>query len=301
MPEAPPVVPAESGSLVVRDYRFTWGARTYLMGIINVTPDSFSGDGLYPDLQAVRARARAFEDAGADLIDVGGESTRPGHEPVADDEEMRRVIPAVAAIREVTRLPLSVDTFKPAVARAALAAGADILNCVWGAVPGIVAAAAETGAPLILMHNRTQAVYAGDCVGEVIAWLESAAQDAIAAGIAPGRIILDPGIGFGKTADDNVRILCRLREFKDRLPYPLLLGISRKSFLGAITGLPVGERVFATAAAVTLCIAQGADIVRVHDVAPLRAVVDVADAVCRVGAAHAPPREGWPAPVPAPG
>ncbi len=276
--------------LQIGDHIFAWGTRTFLMGIINATPDSFSGDGIGRDASAAAEKALAFEQAGADLIDIGGESTRPGHQPVDDEEELRRVIPAVTSVRTAVDIPISIDTFKPVVAVEALAAGANIINCVWGAIPGIVELAARAGAPLIVMHNRVSADYDGDCVSEVIASLELASRYARDSGVRPEHIIADPGIGFGKTPDHNVEILSRLPEFAERLPYPLLLGVSRKSFIGKITGQPVEERLFGTAAAVALAIAGGADIVRVHDVAEMRDVVDVADAICRTGAARAPTR-----------
>ena len=253
------------------------------MGIINVTPDSFSGDGLSGDVSAAAARARAIAAAGCDIIDIGGESTRPGHVPVDEADETARVIPAVSAVRAAVDLPISIDTFKPSVAAAALEAGADIVNCVWGAMPGILEVAARAGAPLVVMHNRASSEYARDCVSEVIDSLERAASDAVRAGVT--RVIVDPGIGFGKTPDQNVDILGRLDEFVSRLPYPLLVGTSRKSFIGKITGLPVDRRTFGTAATVALAIAAGADIVRIHDVEELIGAVEVADAICRVGRA----------------
>lgn len=271
--------------LVIRGRTFAWGARTYLMGIVNVTPDSFSGDGLGGDTAAIVRQAHEFAEAGADIVDVGGESTRPGHEPVDEEEEAARVVPAIVAVRDAVDLPISIDTFKPAVARAALAAGADIVNCVWGAVPGIVEAAARACAPLVIMHNRATADDAGDCVREVLDSLAVSAREATAGGVPAHRLIVDPGIGFGKTADHNVEILGRLDEIVDELPFPLLVGTSRKSFIGKITGMPVDRRAFGTAATVALAIACGADIVRVHDVRQMADVVDVADAICRVGAA----------------
>ncbi len=276
--------------LIVRNHVFEWGVRTFIMGIVNTTPDSFSGDGIYADTTAAVRHAIDIAAAGADIIDIGGESTRPGHEPVSETEELRRVIPVVAAIRRAVELPISIDTFKPAVAVEALSVGADIINCVWGAIPGIVELAARSGAALIVMHNRVNAEYDGDCVSEVIGSLELATRYARESGVAADKIIADPGIGFGKTPDHNVQIIGRLSEFTRRLPYPLLVGASRKSFIGKITGKPVGERLFGTAAACALSIAGGADIVRVHDVAEMRSVVDVADAICRVGAARAPQR-----------
>ncbi|HET9342697.1 MAG TPA: dihydropteroate synthase [Candidatus Eremiobacteraceae bacterium] len=272
--------------MTIRGREFCWGTRTFVMGIINVTPDSFSGDGLSRDVEAAVQRARSFAAAGADIIDVGGESTRPGHEPVREDEEAARVLPALRAIRAAVDLPISIDTFKPAVASAALEAGADIVNCVWGAVPGIVEVAARADVPLVVMHNRNASDYEGDCVDEIIDSLGRSAEEARQAGVA--RVIVDPGIGFGKTPDQNVLVLGRLGEFVERLPYPLLVGTSRKSFIGKITGLPVEERAFGTAASITLAIEAGADIVRIHDVEKLVPAIDVADAICRVGAARNP-------------
>jgi len=270
--------------MTIRGREFVWGTRTFVMGIINVTPDSFSGDGLSGDVDAAVKKARSFAAAGADIIDVGGESTRPGHEPVREEEEAARVIPALAAIRAAVGLPISIDTFKPAIASAAIAAGADIVNCVWGAVPGIVDVAARAGVPLVVMHNRNSTDYEGDCVDEIIQSLGRSAEETRQAGMA--RVIIDPGIGFGKTADQNIEVLGRLGEFVERLPYPLLIGTSRKSFIGKITGSPVEERAFGTAASIALAIASGADIVRIHDVEKLMATVDVADAICRVGSAR---------------
>ena len=278
--------PLKAGSLTVRGRRFEWGARTYLMGIINATPDSFSGDGIGADVAAAVERAKAFANAGADVIDVGGESTRPGHTPVSESVEAERVLPIIKAVRAAVDVPISIDTIKPKIASAALSVGADIVNCVWGAMPGVVDVAVPARAPLVIMHNKSTPEYESDCVAEVIASLQASVHDAIAAGIPAQHIIVDPGIGFGKTADHNVQILARLPEFVERLGYPLLVGTSRKSFIGAITGLPVERREFGTAASVALAIAGGADIVRVHDVADMAAVVDVADAICRLRAAR---------------
>jgi dihydropteroate synthase len=288
----PPLPP-----LVVRDTTFEWGSRTFVMGIINTTPDSFSGDGIGDDAERAARIAASLVAAGADIIDIGGESTRPGHQPVAEEEELRRVIPAIAAVRSAVDVPVSIDTFKPAVAMEAIAAGADIINCVWGAIPGIVELAARAGVPLVVMHNRVNSDYDGDCVSEVISSLELAARSAREAGLPQEHIIVDPGIGFGKTADHNVQIIARLPEFVLRLPYPLLVGLSRKSFIGKITGEPVEERVLGTAAALTLSIAGGADIVRAHDVAQMNSAIQVADAIVRVGAAHPPPRLSAPRPL----
>ncbi len=267
--------------LAVRGATFTWGVRTYLMGIINATPDSFSGDGLFDDAAAAAQRARAFVAAGCHILDIGGESTRPGHTQVSEPEELKRVIPFIKAVRTAVDAPISIDTYKPAVARAAIEAGADIINCVWGALPGIPEAAAETGAPLIVMHNRAASDYQGDVVRDVIESLARSARDAQAAGVSAERIIVDPGIGFGKTAAHNIEILRRLGEVTAELPHPVLVGTSRKSFIGKLTGEPVELRAFGTAASVALAIAAGADIVRIHDVAAMAAVAAVADAIAR--------------------
>jgi dihydropteroate synthase len=267
--------------LTLRGTTFVWGSRTFVMGIVNATPDSFSGDGIADDASAAVRLAESFVAAGADIIDVGGESTRPGHQPVSEHEEAARVLPAIEAIRGAVDVPISIDTFKPAIAARALELGADMVNCVWGAMPGIAAAAARAHAPLVIMHNRAAPDYRDDVVLEVIASLARSAEEAQASGIARDHIIVDPGIGFGKTPEHNIAIMRRLDEFADALPYPLLIGTSRKSFIGKITGLPVERRVFGTAASVALAIFKGADIVRVHDVADMVPVVQVADALSR--------------------
>lgn len=273
--------------LEVRGQRFDWTQRAYVMGILNATPDSFSGDGLDRDVAAACARAMAFVDAGADIVDIGGESTRPGHQPVSEEEELRRVLPTIRAVREAIEVPISIDTFKPSVARAALEAGADIINCVWGALPGIVDVAVASQAPLVVVHNRAVPEYAGDVVEDVIESLERSAREAVEAGMQRKRIIVDPGIGFGKKPEHNVQILSRLNELTRRLPYPLLVGTSRKSFIGVITGLPVEQRLAGTAASVALAVASGANMVRVHDVREMVAAVRVAEAILR-GTIEAP-------------
>jgi dihydropteroate synthase len=270
--------------LTLRGTTFVWGSRTYVMGIVNATPDSFSGDGIARDAEAAVRLAESFVAAGADIIDIGGESTRPGHEPVSEPEEAARVLPAIEAIRRAVDVPISIDTFKPAIAARALELGADMINCVWGAMPGIAAAAARGRAPLVIMHNRAAPDYRDDVVREVIASLAGSADEAISAGIPRDHIIVDPGIGFGKTPEHNIEILRRLDEFARALPYPLLIGTSRKSFIGKITGLPVERRIFGTAASVALAIAKGADIVRVHDVVEMMPAIQVSDALCREAA-----------------
>jgi dihydropteroate synthase len=266
---------------------FEWGRRTYVMGILNATPDSFSGDGLLVDADPVEravAMARRMVAEGADLLDIGGESSRPGHESVDATDEIARVVPVIAAVAAaLPEVPISVDTAKPAVAEAALAAGAHLLNDVWGTAPEVVAiaaVAADAGAPLVLMHNRTEARYERDVVAEVLADLRRAIERAVAAGVPETDLIVDPGIGFGKTADHNITVLCHLGALST-LGRPILLGTSRKSTLGRILDLPVEERLEATLATTALGINAGVDIVRVHDVQPNVRAARVSDAIVR--------------------
>ena len=266
---------------------FRWGERTFVMGILNVTPDSFSGDGLLagagtrPGDDAVE-RARRMVAGGADLLDIGGESTRPGHEPLSAADEIARVIPVIAAVRSaLPGTPISVDTAKPEVAEAALAAGADLLNDVWGTAPAdtMATVAAAHGVPLVLMHNRPEARYTA-LLPEVIADLQAAIQRALDAGVPASDILIDPGIGFGKTADHNVTVLRELAALR-LLSHPILLGTSRKSTLGRILDLPVEERLEATLATTALGIAAGVDLVRVHDVQANVRAARVSDAIVR--------------------
>ncbi len=270
---------------------FEWGSRTFVMGIVNVTPDSFSGDGLLATvagshgaaLQVAVAQARRMADEGADIVDVGGESTRPGHEPVPEEEELGRVIPAVAAIHAaLPDLPISVDTTKPAVAAAAIDAGAVLINDVWGVESDDAMArlAATRRVPLILMHNRVMAVY-GDLVAEVLADLRAALDRAMTAGVPRENLIVDPGFGFGKTPKHNLLVLRELSALHV-LGQPILLGTSRKSTLGfALGGAPLEDRLEATLATTALGIAAGADIVRVHDVRANVRAARISDAVIR--------------------
>ena len=266
---------------------FTWGLRTYVMGILNVTPDSFSGDGLLADGDPVAravATARRMVAEGADLLDVGGESTRPGHAPIDAAEEIARVVPVISAVAAaLPGIPISVDTTKPVVAEAALGAGAHLLNDVWGTRPDsgeMAAVAAAARAPLIVMHNRAEARYEGDVVQEVVADLRGALERAVEAGVPETDLLVDPGIGFGKTADHNVEVLRGLAALT-ALGRPVLLGTSRKSTLGRILDLPADERLEATLATTALGIASGADMVRVHDVRPNVRVARVSDAIVR--------------------
>ena len=281
-PNAPPLSVAGGEPLV-------WGRRTYVMGIINLAPDSFSGDGLSGDVHAAVELARRMEADGADMLDVGAESTRPGSTPISASAEAELLLPALEAIRRAVSIPVSVDTYKAPVARQAIAVGASLVNDVWGLLAdgNMARVIAEAGVPAILMHNQREAQY-DDLVPDVIAGLRRIATIARAAGIAERNVILDPGIGFGKTADHNLELLRRLPELRE-LGYPMLLGVSRKSTIGRVLGLPTDDRVEGTAAAVAVGIAGGADIVRVHDVEQMVRVARMTDAIVRDWRP-----EGWP-------
>ncbi len=276
---------------------FTWGERTYLMGVINVSPDSFAGDGLAgPD--AALAQARRFVEEGADILDVGGQSTRPssvraheaGFDEVEPEEEIRRVVPVIERLVRELDVPVSIDTYKAPVARAALAAGAHLLNDIWGFRPGgkalthgeasLANLAVEFNVPAVVMHNQ-RGLPSRDVIGDIHAGLEASITIAEDAGLARERLIVDPGFGFGWRPEQNLEIVRRLGELRV-LGRPILIGTSRKSTIGKVLGgAPVEERLFGTAATIALAIANGADIVRVHDVAAMRDVARVADAVAR--------------------
>ncbi len=276
---------------------FRWGERTYVMGVLNVTPDSFSGDGLIGDVERAVARALALQEQGADIVDVGGESTRPpgpvygrGAADVSAEEEMARVVPVIERLRAVLDVPISVDTYKAEVARAAVAAGASLINDVWGLQcdPPLAPTAAELGVPLVVMHNQHGTDYA-DLVGEVTASLDRSVDRAVDAGMPRGSVIVDPGFGFGKTPAHNLEVLRRLHDIRESLGRPVLIGTSRKSTIGLMLGgLPPDERLEGTAATIALAIAHWADIVRVHDVRAMARVARMSDAVVR----------GWAPPVP---
>jgi dihydropteroate synthase len=283
-----PGTQAGLGRTTIGPREFAWGERTFVMGILNVTPDSFSGDGLLVPGAATDPIARAVEQArrmvaeGADILDVGGESTRPGHAPVDAAEEAARVVPVIAALRgALPDVPLSVDTTKPAVAEAALDAGADLVNDVWGVGPdeALVRIAARRAVPIVVMHNRAEPRYA-DLLAEVLADLEAAIERALRLGVAWERIIVDPGFGFGKTPEHNLVLLRDLGALRS-LGRPILLGTSRKSTLGRVLDLPAEERLEATLATTALGIAAGTDIVRVHDVRANVRAARMADAVVR--------------------
>jgi dihydropteroate synthase len=290
----------------MRDIR--WGLRTYIMGILNVTPDSFSGDGLIRSdsadqtaedtLSSALAQARSFLNSGADMLDVGGESTRPGAQPVTVEQETKRVVTVVQSIAaEFPLAYISVDTYRASVAEAALQAGARMINDVWGfkADPELAGVAARHGVPVVLMHNRSSWAHAdiqsrlgGRYIGmpydnlleDVKRELLESVAIAHAAGVQDENIVLDPGIGFGKTVEQNLELVDRLGEIK-ALGYPVLFGPSRKSFIGYTLNLPPDQRLEGSAAAVAIGIARGADIVRVHDVAFMARVVKMADAITR--------------------
>lgn len=262
--------------------QWPWGRRTFVMGIINVTPDSFSGDGLIDRLDEVVRRARAMVEAGADILDVGGESTRPGHIPVPAEEELRRVIPAIRAIREaLPDVPISVDTNKAVVAEAALAAGATMINDVRGLAgdPDMPAVAARAGVPVVIMHDL-EIQRPDELVPRLIRDLAIRIERALAAGVRWEHIIVDPGFGFGKEPELNLLLLRRLRDLTV-LGRPILVGTSRKRTIGYVLGTPPEDRLEGTAATVALSIANGADIVRVHDVREMVRVVRMTDAVVR--------------------
>lgn len=256
------------------------GERTLVMGILNVTPDSFSDGGRYPDPENALIRAREMAAQGADIIDVGGESTRPGHEPVAVDEELARVVPVLERLVRELDLPVSIDTSKAVVARRALEIGVHLLNDQQAlADEGMAETAARYGVPVVLMHNQQGTDYT-DLVGDIIGYFEERLAKAVGTGITSNRIILDPGFGFGKTPAQNLEVLRRLREFRS-LGCPLLIGTSRKSTIGKVLDLPVDDRLEGTAATVAVGIAHGADLVRVHDVREMVRVVRMTDAIVR--------------------
>lgn len=287
-------------SLLLKDTAFTWGAQTYIMGIINVTPDSFSGDGLAREndwVEKAAAQAESQAAAGAHILDVGGESTRPGSLPIPLEEELRRVVPVIRAIAARVSTPISIDTYKAEVARQAVEAGAAIINDVWGLRMDndMARVAAETGAAVVLMHNRSKpkdatqearlggryvGVEYGEMMADIKRELNESVEMAIRAGVKQDHIIVDPGIGFGKTVEQNLELVDRLGELKE-LGYPILVGPSRKSFVGYTLNLPPDQRVEGTAAAVTLCIDRGADMVRVHDVLQMGRTAKIADAIVR--------------------
>jgi dihydropteroate synthase len=294
-------------TITIHGHTLSWGRRTYIMGILNLTPDSFSGDGLLQkkigsneyqiDLDEILATAMSFVENGADIIDIGGESTRPGAQSVSEEEEMGRVLPVITKLGANLDVILSIDTYKANVAEAAICEGAHMVNDVWGfhADPDIAGVAAKYHTPVILMHNRSSWAnaeikerlggrYVGipydNLVEDVKRELLESVDIARKAGIPDDQIIIDPGIGFGKSVEHNLELVDRLGEIRS-VGYPVLLGPSRKSFIGYTLDLPPDQRLEGTAAAVAIGIARGADIVRVHDVAFMSRVVRMADAIVR--------------------
>ncbi len=267
--------------LAIGGQSLPWGTRTFVMGILNVTPDSFSGDGLAGRPEEALARALQMERDGADLLDIGAESTRPGHTPVDAGEERRRLLPMLDALRGRVRIPITVDTTKAAVAAAALDAGAAGVNDISGmtADPSMAELVAQRGVPVVVMHARRRS---GDVIRDVLDTLEECCARAERAGVLRKRVIVDPGIGFGKTREENLEILRRLDELRV-LQRPLLVGTSRKGHIGTTLHLPVDQRVEGTAATVALAIAGGADLVRVHDVREMVRVARMTDAIVRGG------------------
>ncbi len=291
----------KSPSLQIGKFTFDWGSRTYVMGILNVTPDSFSGDGIISKgetVQAALSQADEFLASGADLLDVGGESTRPGSAAVSANEELERVIPVVHALHKTfPNALISIDTYKAQVAEEAIRAGAHIVNDVWGlrADPELAQVAAKYKSPVILMHNRSNPAsvdvrerlgnaYIGSEYQNLIEDVKKELLESVAlaknAGVDESHIVLDPGIGFGKTREHNLELINRLSEIRS-LGYPILLGPSRKSFIGFTLDLPPDQRVEGTAAAVSVGITRGADIIRVHDVKEMARVAKMTDAIVR--------------------
>lgn len=266
---------------------FRWGERTYIMGVCNLSPDSFSGDGLGDDIEATLAQAKRMVAEGADIIDIGGESTRPGTEPLSADvidDELRLVIPAIARLAGELPVPLSIDTYKAEVASRAVKAGASMINDIWGLKRdhGIARIAAEAGVPIILMANQRDAPPRVGIMAKVISDLETGINLALKAGVAGENIIIDPGIGFGKSLEQNLELINRLAELK-HLGRPVLLGTSRKAVIGSVLDLPPDHRLEGSLAATAIGIANGADMVRVHDVRQTALVCRMSDAIIRRG------------------
>ncbi|MFM9267680.1 dihydropteroate synthase [Tychonema sp. BBK16] len=279
--------------ITIRNQSFEWGKRTYLMGVLNITPDSFSDGGDFNTIESAVVQAENMVKSGADIIDIGGQSTRPGAAEISLQEELDRVIPVVQMLRQkadiFADIPISIDTTRAEVAKAAIEAGADIINDISGATfdSKMLSTVANLKVPIILMHLRgnpqtmQKLTDYQDLIGEISEFLESRISAAVAAGIDKSQIIIDPGIGFAKTYSQNLEILRELPRFRD-LNCPILVGVSRKSFIGQILNQPEAkQRVWGTAAACTGAIANSADILRVHDVREMHDVCQVADAIFR--------------------
>lgn len=272
---------ASLGKTKIGNAVFEWGRRTYIMGIVNASPDSFSGDGVAGPEAALEQAERMVAE-GADMIDIGGESTRPDYKPVSVEDEIKRVVPVIDRLVSNIKVPISIDTYKLEVAKRALDAGASMLNDVWGLrqEPKLAELAAERRVPIIVAANqRGQQV--ASILGAVLAHLDEAIKVLLNVGVPRENIIVDPGIGFGKTVEQNLELVDRLGEIRDWFQRPVLLGTSRKSFIGAVLDRPPRERLAGTAASTAIGIARGADIVRIHDTAEMRLVVRMSDAIVR--------------------
>jgi dihydropteroate synthase len=272
--------------LRLKDYTLPTGERTCIMGVLNVTPDSFSDGGEYTDPAHAIERVKRMIEEGVDVIDIGGESSRPGAKPVTPEEELRRIMPVIKGIKTSINVPISVDTYKSEVAREALEAGASLINDISALRkdPRMAGTIAEFDAGIVLMHMKgtpermQDAPYYDDVIEEICEYLSGSIEIAVRAGIDPEKIIVDPGIGFGKRLEDNLTIIRELGRLEE-LEKPMLIGTSRKSFIGELTGKPAHSRVFGTAASVVLAVMNGACIIRVHDVGPMKDVIQVVDAV----------------------
>ena len=265
----------------IGNIEFEIGKRTYIMGILNITPDSFSDGGKFNDIETAIKHAKRMVYEGADIIDIGGESTRPGHNPVSEEEEIKRVVPIIEALKREIEVPISVDTFKGKVAELAVQAGAAMINDVWGFKKdlSIARVAAKYNVPCCLMHNRDNRKY-NNLMVDILADLEESIAIAIKAGVKRENIIVDPGIGFAKTYEDNLRTMNNLEKLNS-LGFPVLLGTSRKTMIGYAMDLPVGERLEGTLATTTIGIMKGCEFIRVHDVLENKRVCVMTDAICR--------------------
>ncbi|MEI3613982.1 dihydropteroate synthase [Pseudogracilibacillus sp. SO30301A] len=253
--------------LITKSKTYHLNERTHIMGILNVTPDSFSDGGNYNSIEKAVLQAKKMEEAGADIIDIGGESTRPDHEPIDVEEEIKRVVPIIKALKEEINIPISIDTYKAETAKQAIESGAEIINDIWGAKhdPEMADVAATYEVPIILMHNRTNKKYEA-LIEDMVTDLQDSIDIVKRAGVKDKNIILDPGVGFGKELEDNYVVMRHLDKFIERLPYPLLLATSRKSFISKVLDVPPKDRDNATGATTCMGILKGAHIVRVHDV-----------------------------------
>ena len=277
---------AKKQNTVIDGKPYTWGSKTYVMGIINVTNDSFSGDGIGYDPEIATEQALKFQDEGADFIDVGAESTRPPNIykdviRVTAQEEIKRIAPVIKLMSSKLNIPISIDTYKPDVARCALESGASLINDIWGLKNdgGMIDLVVDYECPIIVMHNQENSIY-HNLIEDIKLKLRRTIELAVMRGVKKENIILDPGIGFGKTPEQNIDVIRHLEEFED-LGQPLLIGTSRKSFIGHVLDVPIGDRLEGTAATVALAIRSGVDIVRVHDIKEMVKVSKMTDAIIR--------------------